>query len=122
MSLGETQAIFYELERIVALLERADTTSVAMQRRLPETTAMVITVQQTLRLLWRMSSLLRKMGLSEDQEEVVRQLTQIARYASYAYYAINLLNVGTPYGVVAGVIGLINVGIFGGYDLLRGTV
>jgi len=120
VSLGETQAIFQELERIVALLERVDLTSTKLERELPQITAVVITTQQALRLFWRLTSLMRKMGLPEDVANAIDMINAVARAATYAYYAMNLLSLGTPYGTIAGIIGLVSVGLIsidsiGGY-------
>ena len=107
------EEIFHQLERIDALLSKMEKSSAAMEKRLPEITAVVITTQQALRLLWRLSSLMRRMGLSEDMERAFQTLTKFARMAMYLYYALNLLETGTVYGVFAGVIGLANVFMLG---------
>jgi hypothetical protein len=109
MSLGETQAIFYELERIVALLERAETGSKKIKEDLPQVTAVVMSVQQALRVFWRLTSLFRKLGLPERWEETIRGVNTLARAATYAYFSVNLLMLGTPYGYIAGGIGLFNM-------------
>jgi hypothetical protein len=120
MSLAETQAIFEQLQRIDEILSRIENSSASIEHRLPEVTAMVITTQQALRLFWRASSFMTKMGLPPDWRQAVEALTKIAHAATYAYYAMHLLMLGTPYGYVAGIIGLttsmISAGqIFEGY-------
>lgn len=114
MSLAETREILTELEKIVALLEQVETKHVPkLKKDLPELTAVVITTQQSLRLIWRFSSLLNRMGLSDDVNEAIQRITQLTRMVMYLYYALSLLDSGTTYGLIAGVLGMINVGIIG---------
>jgi hypothetical protein len=81
---------------------------------------MVVTTQQALRLFWRLSSLMRRMGLSEEMNEAMATITRLARIAMYLYYAVSLLSLMTPYGAMAGGIGLANTIMLGLDQFLGG--
>lgn len=117
MSLSETQAIFSELQRIEELLSKIEADSHTVEQRLPMVTAAFITTQQALRVLWRLQSLFRRMGLPEDVDAIAKVLNQLTRQVMYLYYASNLLWSGVAagltgggfYGVAAGLIGIVSV-------------
>ncbi len=119
MSLGEATQLFEILQDCNLLASEINFKIEDLHKRI-ERTEVFITAQQALRVFWRLSSLMTKMGLPKDAAQAIKVLTKIAHVATYTYYAMHLLMMGTPYGMVAGVVGLttsfISAGlIFEGY-------
>ncbi len=109
--LADAQELYDILLKINNLLDGITVEASKMDAKLPERTAMLITVQQLLRTFWRLTALLKHMGLSEDAGNAINMLNHVAQTAMHAYFALSLIEKSTVYGQIAGVIGLINVGI-----------
>lgn len=123
-------AIFVQLQRIDAILTKIMTGSggaVAgvgaggeetggvkeLEDKLPEITALVMTTQEALRLTWRLAAIFNRMGLPDKVGEAIQTVSTLSRAVMYLYYALNLLQRGTPYGIIAGILGIVNIGMMG---------
>ena len=111
MSLGETQAIFEQLQRINDILTAIETKTQGLERQLPETKEAVMTVQQFTRILYRMNHILAHMGLPENVNGAIRKLQELVFMARMVQMSISLLQLSTPYGWITGTLGLVSVGL-----------
>ena len=109
MSAGasDAQELYRVLQECQQLITQLNGEATRVIEKRQEITEVYITLQQALRLFWRLSRQLERMGLSEDFSEAMNRLTGLARAATYTYYAFLLLAKGTPYGYFAGTLGLI---------------
>lgn len=106
MSLGEIQEVYTLLQQIDQMLGSIETKTQKLEKNAPHTAEFLFTASETLRVFWRLSGLLSRMGLPKEISQATRALNMFAHTVLIAYTATRMLMLGTPYGWVMGGIGV----------------
>lgn len=125
MNLGEIQEFAAQLERINQILTAIEDKTQNLEKAMPQTEEVVMTVQQGTRILYRFNHILAHLGLPENIDGAIRKLQQIVFMARMVEMSLVLLQQGTPYGMIFGALGFVSTYLsfndLMGYDVQRGN-
>ena len=110
MSLAETQVLVQAIQELIALLDKVEVKTEKLQADAPRNAEALFTLQQVFRVASRLSGKLESMGVSKDAQKAVAVFNELARAATMAYFASNLIMMGTPYGLIMGLMGMVTMG------------
>jgi hypothetical protein len=106
MGVNELEQVYDLLLQISEILSDIEVKVQELEATAPATREYMLTAQEAIRVLWRFSGLLAHMGMPANMKQAVQTLTHVAYAARMAYMSITLLELGTPYGWIMGLIGL----------------
>lgn len=111
MSLGEIQQIYELLTKINDSLGDVDAKVTTLDRETPAIAQQSLTLQQAIRIAFRFNSTLSHMGLPPNVQQSISILQRMVFMMEMAYHSARLLQMGTPYGLIVGVLGGISVAL-----------
>jgi len=79
----------------------------------------MITAQEFTRVMYRLTSILKKMGLGTDIASALIQVSRLIYLVRMLQMSIHFLQMSTPYGWIMGGLGLITTGL--GLGTMGGT-
>jgi hypothetical protein len=99
LSLGEAREIYNYLERINNLLDRAEAKTNKLKVEASHATGRLREMEY---VLFRITSLLRRMGLSDEVNTAIQRLQNLILVIRMVHSALMYLEAGTPYGWIIG--------------------
>lgn len=109
--MSEIQQVYELLSEINDMLGEVEQKTQALETAAPKLQETAMTAQQVTRILSRMNHLLAHMGLPKEIDLVIGRLQKMVFMLRMALMSINMLSMGTPYGMIFGLMGFASIAI-----------
>jgi hypothetical protein len=110
--MAEIQELMSMVQEINALLTDTVAKVNKIEAESGTTAEAVLTVQQFLRIMYRIEAILKKMGLPEDVGKAINAFSKVTHAAMMAWMSIRFLEMSTTYGLIFGLLGLATTGFY----------
>jgi hypothetical protein len=111
MSLAQTQELMATMKELMMVLSGVEAKTQKIVSDMPQIKQSLATFSQLERVALRYLVISRRLGLPDNVNNTLQQLSQLVIMIRMAQMSINMLMLGTPFGWAMGAAGLIMTGL-----------